>query len=252
MGRQLLCGAVGILASLALAACQPYYYGQGYYGYGGYQYPYYGNGAYGPYAPPPPPPNAAPQSALQQPSQVSENFVTNMALTARYEVEAGQLAAQRSGSPQIRQFADRLIAGNTALNQGLMAATQRSGIPVTTPAALDPGHQAMISDLSAVQGPEFDRRYAAQQVTAHRDTIALLQNYIQIGDNPALRQFALQTLPEAQAGLQLAQRLPGTAMALGPTVIEPENCHKGLLWPFFREPGDCQTDVERFSIYRSF
>jgi hypothetical protein len=24
-------------------------------------------------------------------------------------------------------------------------------------------------------------------------------------------------------------------------------CHKGLLWPFVREPGDCPTDAERFS-----
>jgi len=253
MRRQLLCGVVGILAASALVGCEPYYYGPGYYGYNGYQYPYSGYGAYGAYPPAQAPfympPYAPPQSAMPQVSQLSQNFVTNMAITARYEIESAQLAAQRGASPQIRQFAERMIAGNTALNQGLLAAMQRSGTPGMAPPALDQAHQAMIGDLNAVQGPEFDRRYVTQQVMAHRDTIAALQNYIQTGDNPALRQFAVQTLPAAQAGLQLAERLPGAVMAYsGP--IYPEVCHKGLLWPFMRESGDCPTDVERFSPYR--
>lgn len=206
MRRQLFCGAIAILASLAVSACEPYY-GRGYYGYygyNGYQYPYNGYGAYGAY-PPPPAPYTVPQSL----SQTSYNFVINLALNDSYEIEAGRLAAQRSGSPQVRQFADRVVSGNTVFNQDLMTALQRNGTPVVTPAALDPRHQAMIGDLNAVQGPEFDRRYVVQQVVAHREAIALLQNYIQNGDNPALRQVAQQTLQAAQAGLQELQMFPG-------------------------------------------
>lgn len=253
MRRQVFCGAVGILASLAVAACEPYY-GRGY-GYG-YQYPYYGygaygaNGAYGPYNayPPAPPPYAVPQSL----SQTSYNFVINLALNDSYEIEAGRLAAQRSASPQVRQFADRLVAGNTTVTQDLTAALQRNGTQVVTPAALDPRHQAMIGDLSAVQGPEFDRRYAVQQVAVHREEVAMLQNYLQNGDSPALRQFAQKTLPEVQAGLQMAQTLPGAAGLALSLYSGPETCGKSLLWPFVREPGDCRTDVEKFSSYPSF
>jgi len=70
MRRQFLYGAIVVLASSALAACEPYYYGP--YGYGAYgpygygAYGPYGYGAYGPYGgypPPPPPPNAAPPPA---------------------------------------------------------------------------------------------------------------------------------------------------------------------------------------------
>jgi putative membrane protein len=206
MRRQLFCGAVGILTALSVSACEPYYYGQGYYGYNGYQYPYYGYGAYGAYAPPPAPaPYAVPQSL----SQTSYNFVINLALNNSYEIEAAQLAAQRSGSPLVRQFAERVVSGNTTVNQDLTAALQRNGTPVVTPAALDPRHQAMIGDLSTAQGPEFDRRFVIQQVVAHREAIAMLQNYAQNGDNPALRQLAQTTLQAAQAGLQQIQRFPG-------------------------------------------
>jgi putative membrane protein len=123
------------------------------------------------------------------------------------------LATRRSGSPQIRQFGDRTATGNTTVNRNLTAALQRNGTPVVTPAALDPRHQAMIGDLSTVQGPEFDRRYVVQQLVAHQEAIAMLQNYIQNGDNPALRQIAQQTLEAAQAGLQALRMLPGAAGA---------------------------------------
>lgn len=214
MRRQGFCGAVVILVSLTLLACQPYYYGRGYYGYygyGPYQYPYSGYDPYGPppYAPPPPPPYTVPQSL----SQTSYNFVINLALNNAYEIQAGQLVARRSASPQLRQLAARVASGNSMVDQELKTALQRNGTPVATPAALDPRHLAMINDLSVVQGPEFDRRYVVQQIAAHNDTIAMLQSYVQNGDNPALRQLAQQTLQAAQAGLQTLRRLPGAAGA---------------------------------------
>lgn len=217
MRRQFFCGAVGILACATLLGCAPYYYGRGYYGdygYGPYQTPYYGYGAYGPYAPQPaPPPAPPPYTVPQSLSQTSYNFVINLALNDAYEIQSGQLAAQRSGFPQIRQFASRVVSGNTTMDQDLTAALRRNGTPVVTPAALDPRHLAMINDLSTVQGPEFDRRYVAQQVVAHREAIAMLQGYIQNSDSPALRQLAQQTLQATQAGLQALRMLPGAAGA---------------------------------------
>ena len=260
MQRQLLCGAVAVFGCFALAACAPYGYGRGYYGYGGpgyygydqYQYPSGGYGAYGDYAPPP-----APYAAPQTLSQVSSDFVINVALSDSYEIEAGQLALQRSGLPSIRQFASQVVPGNMTVNQDLATALQRNGTPVTIPAALDARHQAMIDDLNAAQGPEFDRRYVMQQVTVHGEVLALLQNYMQTGDNPSLRQFALHTLPEVREGLRLAQALPvgpGPVFGqnAGPAVTVLQTCHKGLLWPFIREPGDCATDAERYSRYLGY
>ena len=260
-------------------------YGYSPYGYSPYGYaPYVYNpyGAYPPpqapyvsnpnaaYPPPPPPPSApyaapqppppAPYAAPQPPppapyvaprslSQISNDFAQNLALNSRYEIESGRLAAQRSASPQVRQFAERMVGGNTSVTQVLTDALQRNGTPVATPAALDQRHEAMISDLNAVQGPEFDRRYAIQQVVAHREVIALLQSYVANGDNPALRRIAQRTLQAALAGWQLAQRLPGAAGAppIGRAAANFANCDKGVLWPFVREAGDCPTDVERFS-----
>src|SRR5205823_1922812 len=146
MRGQLFCGAIGVVSSLALVACQPYNYGQGYYGYGPYGSTPYGYGPYGsaqygydPYGPPPtysygpynayPPvvPYAMPQSL----SQTSSNFVINVALAERSQTQAGTMARQRATSQQIRRFADQVVLGNTLLTQRPATAPQNNGTPVT-------------------------------------------------------------------------------------------------------------------------
>lgn len=214
MRRQWLCGAIVLLGSSALVACEPY----GYNGYNRYGYGPYGPGpyGYGPYGAYPGAPMAVPMAPAtymvpQSLSQTSYNFIINQALGDSYEIQAGRLASQRGGSEQIRQFGDRMQSDHTTLTQQLGMVLQTNGTPVVTPAALDPRHLTMINDLTVAQGPDFDRRYAIQQVSAHREAVALLQSYAQSGDNPALRQWAMQTLAMVQEHLRLAQMLPGAA-----------------------------------------
>jgi len=214
MRRQLLCGAIAVLASFALAACEPYGYGYNrYYGYGPYGGGPYGYGPYGAYPAAPVVPGMAPATYMvpQSLSQASYNFVITAALSDSYEIQAGRMAAQRSGNQQVRDFANRMVRDHTMTTQQIAMVLQANGTPVVTPAALDPRHVTMINDLAVAQGADFDRRYAIQQVSAHREAVDLLQNYAQSGDNPALRQWAMQTLPMIQEHLRLAQMLPGAA-----------------------------------------
>src|SRR5438067_5776639 len=139
MRRQWLCGAMIILGSAALAACQPYgyRYGNGYYGDGAYGNGYYGQYGYSqqpagpyPYGPPGGYPMAPASYAVPQAlSQTSYNFVINSALGDSYEIEAARLAALRANSPEIRRFADRMANDHTMMTQQMAAALQRNGTP---------------------------------------------------------------------------------------------------------------------------
>jgi putative membrane protein len=44
-------------------------------------------------------------------------------------------------------------------------------------------------------------------VSAHQDAVLLFQRYSRSGDNPALRAWALKTLPHLQNHLEMAQAL---------------------------------------------
>lgn len=137
----------------------------------------------------------------------------NEALGASYEVASGRLAERRAASRQTRQFAAQVGRGNAQLTQLMASVLRDSGTPVVIPGALDSRHQTMINDLTMARGSDFDRRYAMQQLAVHQEVVAMLENYAQAGDNPALRKFAQQILPSARTGLRLAQMLPGASGA---------------------------------------
>ncbi len=213
MRRQFLRGAVVVLSvGVMLAGCDPYYYGRSNYAaYNGYGYSPYGYMGYGamPYgAPPPYPASYAPGQML---SAMSYNFVINAALSDMYERQAGSMAAQKGVSPQIRGFGDRMLRDHNTTTQQMMATLQNQGIQIVPPGVLDPRHQTMVGELTTAQGADFDRRFAVQQVAAHREAVAMIQMYAQSGDNPALKQLAQQTLPMIQDHLRMAQMLPGAA-----------------------------------------
>jgi len=195
MRRKLLCGSSVLLFATTVIACAPGYYNRGYTGYG-----QYGGAAY-----------SASYVAPQPLSRASYDFVTNAALSDMYEIQAGNLARSRGVSPAVRQFGEHMVVDHTMTSQQMMATLQANGTPILTPQVLDPRHQNMVGELQAAQGPDFDRRYAIQQVMAHREAVTMLQNYAQTGDNLALRQLAAQTLPLIQEHLRMAQMIPGAS-----------------------------------------
>jgi hypothetical protein len=65
----------------------------------------------------------------------------------------------------------------------------------------------MLQQLQGASGPDFDRRYVQLQLAAHQDSVLLFEKYGQNGDNPQLKQFAQQMLPDLQAHLQQVQQI---------------------------------------------
>jgi len=52
--------------------------------------------------------------------------------------------------------------------------------------------------------------------------------------------------PPPPPGTQTAPAGPAVSQNSVPPAGYPATCHKGLLWPFIRERGDCPTDVEKY------
>jgi putative membrane protein len=75
----------------------------------------------------------------------------------------------------------------------LMDATGKaSQMPEMT---LDKPHQAMLDNLKTFNGKDFDKIYIADQVAARAETVALLSDYNQNGQNSDLKSWAKQALP---------------------------------------------------------
>ena len=58
--------------------------------------------------------------------------------------------------------------------------------------------------------------------------------------------YGAYTPPPPPAGMQSAPVGPAVSQNSVPPAGYAATCHKGLLWPFVRERGDCPTDVEKY------
>lgn len=133
-------------------------------------------------------------------------FVQNAARSDMYEIQAGNLALQKSQNSQVKDFAQMMVKDHTMTSQMLM-----SNLPagVTAPKDLDKRRKGMLDNLQNSPAGEFDKRYAAQQVAAHKEALTLMQGYAKRGDNAQLKQLASMTVPMIQRHLDLAKKLPG-------------------------------------------
>jgi putative membrane protein len=140
-------------------------------------------------------------------SNADRNFVERAASGGMAEVQAAQLAQQRSNSPQVKQFANRMIADHTQANSELQQIAQDQNITLPEkPSARDASEY---NRLSGLNGTAFDQAYAQAEVTDHQQDIALFRKEAQTGQDPTLKSFAQKTLPVLQQHLQLAQSLSG-------------------------------------------
>ncbi len=130
-------------------------------------------------------------------------FVRNAAIGGMFEVQSSQLALKKNGDQDVHRFAERMIHDHEQANEKLKSLASGQ----TIPSSLDAPHQQMLQQLQSENGSNFVDAFKQAQVSAHRQTIDLFQNYAQNGDNPQLKQFAQQTLPTLQQHLQMAEQI---------------------------------------------
>lgn len=138
-------------------------------------------------------------------SSADRTFAQKAASAGLGEIQAAQAAQQKSSSPQVRQFANRMITDHTQANDELQQIAQQENL--TLPSQPDPQDRSAMQRLSGMNGPAFDKGYAQQQVRDHQQAVALFQREANSGSDPALKQFAAKTLPTLRQHLQMAQAL---------------------------------------------
>ena len=113
-------------------------------------------------------------------------------------MELGQLALQKGTSPQVKQFAQRMVT-----NQELMELAKTQNLDL--PTQVDAKHKADMDRLRGMNGTAFDTAYMQHMVQDHQKDVAEFQKQAQSGSDPGLTSFAMKYLPVLQQHLQMAQ-----------------------------------------------
>ena len=123
-----------------------------------------------------------------------QQFAEKAAVSNMFEIESSKLAEQKGQQDAVKKFAQRMIADHTKAGEQMKAAAQADGIS-SMPMELDQRHQAMLEQLNAASGAEFDLLYTQMQRQAHEEAVALSRGFADSGSGTKLQAFAEATLP---------------------------------------------------------
>jgi putative membrane protein len=136
-------------------------------------------------------------------SPADKMFVNKAAQGGMAEVELGQLATQKGQSQQVKDFGQKMVDDHSKANDQLKSIASQENI--TLPTGLDAKDQAVKDRLSKLSGAQFDKAYMQDMVQDHNQDVAEFQKEASNGKDPAVKNFAQQTLPVLKEHLKMAE-----------------------------------------------
>jgi putative membrane protein len=144
-------------------------------------------------------------AAPGKPSAADTKFVHEAAVGGMAEVSLGKLAAEKATSPEVKQFAQRMVEDHSKANDELKAyATQKS---VTLPAEPDAAAKAIEARLSKLSGAAFDKAYMQDMVKDHDKDVAAFTHASTSASDSDLKAWAAKTLPTLKEHQTMAKSI---------------------------------------------
>jgi predicted outer membrane protein len=130
---------------------------------------------------------------------VNEENRTHNAMTAWADVAQPMLSGRSVYATGV--VGAPLVPLGFVVNTGLAAVGERV-VATSDGTAVTADQAAMLNQLSALRGRDFDGAYLRQQIDAHQRLIAAYQTYATTGDDPALQAMARAEIPRLQSDLR--------------------------------------------------
>jgi len=143
------------------------------------------------------------QSARSAGPSADKHFVANAAAGGLAEVKFGKLAQEKGADPAVRAFGRRMADDHTKAGERLKEVAR--SLNITLRSELNSADQAQYDELSKLSGPEFDHAYMQMMVKDHEKDVAEFEQEATSGKNPAIKNFAVQTLPTLEDHLREAR-----------------------------------------------
>ena len=137
------------------------------------------------------------------PSPADRKFMQDAAQGGMAEVQEGQMAEQKANDPEVKRFAEKMVADHSKANDKLKQIASDKG--VTLPSDLPASAQRENEKLSKLSGAAFDREYMKHQVADHKKVVSEFKSATKKTRDPDVKQFAEQTLPVIEEHLQMAR-----------------------------------------------
>lgn len=132
-------------------------------------------------------------------------FVREAAAGNLAEIKMGHLALDKSTSPDVKEFAQRLIDDHTKANDQLSTLAQQK--QVTLPTEPMAKEQKKATHLQSLSGAAFDKAWTNDMVMDHKKDVAKYAKESTQAKDADVRQYASTTLPVLKTHLQMAEQI---------------------------------------------
>jgi len=142
-------------------------------------------------------------------SRSDRKFIEDAAGDGMYEVQAGQLAASKAQSPDVKDFANKMVGDHEKANNELVQLANAKKVEL--PAAPSRGKRHETEKLSKKSGGDFDRMFIDASIKDHEKDIKKFEKASGKVKDPQLKAWVDKTLPVLRDHLAMAQKLKGGA-----------------------------------------
>ena len=127
------------------------------------------------------------------------------------DVDAGKLAKSKAQSPEVKEFAQRMITDHSGVNKAATELVQKLHVtpePNATSASLKQGGDENLAKLKTLSGTAFDKAYIDHEVAYHEAVLSALdKTLIPSAQNAELKALLVKVRPAFVAHLEMAKQL---------------------------------------------
>lgn len=149
--------------------------------------------------------NPSSQQSSNPLDQKDEHFVTKAAEGNIAQMELGKLALKKGTSPEVRDFAQRMVTDHSQANGELRALAQSKGM--TLPNKPSAQQQKQYDRLAKLSGPQFESAYINDMNKDHSKDVSEYKQEQSVAQDDAVKNYIRQTLPVIENHLQRAENL---------------------------------------------
>jgi len=133
-------------------------------------------------------------------------FVSKAMQGGQAEVQLGQLAQEKSQSPDVKQFGQKMVSEHSQMGEKWFKPVAKQ-MGVSEPKGTSKKDQKLIAKLQALNGAEFDNEYIRCMVKDHKQDLKEFKSEADAAQNPNVKQIAQQGTEIIDKHLQLIEQI---------------------------------------------
>ena len=135
----------------------------------------------------------------------AHDFMRKTSETNLTDIDIARLALQKSGNPDVRDFANMIESDLTAALKDLSDLMKDKGVSQPKIASAEARQDA--DRMARLVGPDFDREFINMMVADLHEAVEMFRDQIGIAMDADVKQYAEELLPKLEMHLKKAQRL---------------------------------------------